>query len=94
MYQTTIKLVYKYSEARLRLQSWPLLQFAGPWRYARIEIDTDILHYKYNMYHARIKLVYKYSEARLRLQSWPPRMCWALDIYKEGHPYRYITLQI
>ena len=25
MYQTTIKRVYKYSEARLRLQSWPPL---------------------------------------------------------------------
>ena len=44
MYQTTIKLVYKYSEARLRLQSCPPaklppLGFAGPWRYARSEID-------------------------------------------------------
>ena len=72
MHQTTIKLVYKYSEARLRLQSWALLQFAGPWRYARIEIDTDILHYKYNMYHARIKLVSKFSEARLMMQSLSP----------------------
>ena len=29
MYQTTVKLVYKYSEARLRLQSLPPLNLLG-----------------------------------------------------------------
>jgi len=58
------------------------------------EFHTDISYYDYNMYNTAIILFYKYPEATLRLQNLTCCICWALEVGKEGHPYRHIILKL
>ena len=89
-----MKLVYKYSEAKLRLQSLSPLDSLGLGgmegvRSIQIYHTTNIIctMQESNLFTSipRLDLCYK---------ACPPWICWALEVGKEGHPYIHITLQI
>ena len=94
MDQTTIKLVYKYPEARLMMQSLSPLDLLGlGGMQGGISIHpyhtTNIICTKQqsNLFTSILRLDWD-------CKACPTRICWALDIYKEGHSYKHITLQI
>ena len=94
MYETTIKRGYKYSEDRLMLQSLSPLDLLGlRARQGGSSIQT---------YHTTNIICTKQQSnlftSILRLDLWckacPPWICWALEVRKEVHSYKHITLQI
>ena len=94
MYHVRIKLVYKYSEARLRLQSLSSLDVLG---IGCTQGGTSIQTYHTtNIICTKQQSNVFTSILRLDLcyKACPPWMCWALELDKEDHPYKHITLQI
>ena len=94
MYHARIKRIYKYSEARLMMQSLSplgLLSLGGMQGASSIQI-YHTTHIICTMQESN----YFTSILRLDLwcKAWPPRIWLALYVCKEGHPYIHITLQM
>ena len=94
MYQTTVKLVYKYSEARLMLQSLPPLNLVGlRARQGGISIQR---YYTTNIIWTMQESNFFTSILMLDLcyKACPSINCWALEVRRKGHPHIHITSQL
>ena len=94
MYHAIIKLVYKYSDVRLMMQSLlplELVRLGGRQggTFIQTHHTTNIICTKQqsNMFTSILR---KDSCCK----ACPPMMGWALEVDKDEHPYRYIILQI
>ena len=85
MYQTTIKLVYKYSEAKLMMQSLSFLDLLG---FGGMQGESSIQTYHTtNIICTKQQSNLFTSILRLDLccKACPTRICCALEVHKEGH---------
>ena len=93
MYYARIKRVYKYSEARLVMQSLSPLDVVGlGGMQGGTSIQTYHTRYKYMGTKQQSNLCTSILRLDLCYKACSPRICWALELDKEEHRYKHIIL--